>query len=870
VTGDSQFVGPLLPLKLGAGRAKSPIINSWPVCIPSGAHAAFDLRKRPPREVVCLGPPSKRQCSQQDGPTSTTWVTAPQDGPILLSDSQVSNLGTYIDRDVQLLEQLGWEKFVQVRRGASDLSTTVDKIRHPARSTLRNLRRRGARAPMAMAPWSDDQLAATIARGPHKSAFEHIQFLGEELAEFVLKGQWVVLPYSVVRSLPSHIQRQLRISPVGVVPQRERRPRVIVDYSFFGVNAGTAKLAPREAMQFGKALERILCSIVEADPVHGPVFLLKIDIADGFYRIWLNENDILSLAVSLPPLHGDTLLVALPLVLPMGWTESPPYFTAATETVADLANQRLLNRWQPPPHRLEQLADTPTTSALPSSNQHNSATAAPLPDDIPVRRHRSKPLANVDVFVDDFIGVCQGPIPRRRTVRRIMLHTLDDIFRPLGPQDNPHRKEPVSEKKLRQGDGSWETRKLVLGWILDTIAMTIELPEHRRLRLRILLDSIWPSQKRISVRKWQQILGELRSMAIAIPGSTGLFSWMQETLKHRSDNRIRLTRTIHDCISDFQVLSHSLTKRPTRLFEIIPQDIPDILGASDACGYGIGGVAFAAPYARTREWIHCDGGPSSGMHRPPLVQGTPLPVVWRYALPSEITAQLITFDNPHGLLTNSDLELLATIVHKDILAHAFDVRERTLATGTDNTPALSWQNRGAVSTTGPAAYLLRLQALHQRFHRYCGEHFFIPGVLNSMADDASRLTHLPSLLVLSHFNSTYPQKQPWHLLTPRPEMISSVISALRSSRADTELFLCAPMQMTTRGASGPSSAMTWLSTPPSPPVLPIPFTSSLSLLIATAPELLHPVVNPSNLAQWKVPSVRWGRRWPAWGPRIHG
>jgi hypothetical protein len=94
-------------------------------------------------------------------------------------------------------------------------------------------------------------------------------------------------------------------------------------------------------MQFGKALERILRNIVEANPSHGPVYLLKIDIADGFYRIWLNEHDILSLAVSLPPLHGDTPLVALPLVLPMGWTESPPYFTTATETVADLANQRV-------------------------------------------------------------------------------------------------------------------------------------------------------------------------------------------------------------------------------------------------------------------------------------------------------------------------------------------------------------------------------------------------------------------------------------------------------------------------------------------------------------------------------------------------
>jgi hypothetical protein len=41
-----------------------------------------------------------------------------------------------------------------------------------------------------------------------------------------------------------------------------------------------AKLAPREAVQFGKALKRILRCIVEAPPLHGPMYLLKIDIAD--------------------------------------------------------------------------------------------------------------------------------------------------------------------------------------------------------------------------------------------------------------------------------------------------------------------------------------------------------------------------------------------------------------------------------------------------------------------------------------------------------------------------------------------------------------------------------------------------------------
>jgi hypothetical protein len=112
-------------------------------------------------------------------------------------------------------------------------------------------------------------------------------------------------------------------------------------------------MAPDEATQFGEALQGILQAIVDANLVHRPVHLLKVDIADGFYRIWFNLHDILKLAVSLPQLQGEELLLALPLVLPMGWTKSPPYFCAATETVANITNKRLANYWQMPPHQLE-------------------------------------------------------------------------------------------------------------------------------------------------------------------------------------------------------------------------------------------------------------------------------------------------------------------------------------------------------------------------------------------------------------------------------------------------------------------------------------------------------------------------------------
>ena len=96
----------------------------------------------------------------------------------------------------------------------------------------------------------------------------------------IQKGHWVLLPAHLLLD-----EEELRLSPLGVVPQRDRRPRTISDYSYFLVNTDTSDAAPRDAMQFGRVLQRILQRIRRADPKYGPVYLSKIDIADGFYRV---------------------------------------------------------------------------------------------------------------------------------------------------------------------------------------------------------------------------------------------------------------------------------------------------------------------------------------------------------------------------------------------------------------------------------------------------------------------------------------------------------------------------------------------------------------------------------------------------------
>lgn len=141
-------------------------------------------------------------------------------------------LGKLVKASVKAFRDTGtWEEFVATQRGSPDLAGNVGLLKHPAASLLKHLRGRGVPIPMTTPPWTKERLAAALARGPHKSAKEYAEFVCEEFVDFINKKFWTVLPYNEVRDLDN-----LRLSPLGVVPQRERRPRLIVDLSFHAVN----------------------------------------------------------------------------------------------------------------------------------------------------------------------------------------------------------------------------------------------------------------------------------------------------------------------------------------------------------------------------------------------------------------------------------------------------------------------------------------------------------------------------------------------------------------------------------------------------------------------------------------------------------
>lgn len=400
---------------------------------------------------------------------------------------------------------------------------------------------------------------------------------------------------------------------------------------------------------------------------------------------------------------------------------------------------------------------------------------------------------------------------------------------------------------MLKGDAAWLTRKTVLGWIIDTLSMTITLAPHRLERLHEILEGIRPNQKRVSVQTWHKVMGELRSMAVAIPGARGLFSSLQEAFRRvdATKKRLRLTAMAHDFLDDFRWLAKDLGKRPTRIAEVIPSE-PVTRGACDASSEGMGGVHFV-----------------------PLLNGSVQPIVWRATFPKKVRDNLSTYDNHRGAITNSDLELAGSIAQADVLAQFADVRELTTHNCYDNTAAVCWQRKGSTTTMGPAAHLLRQQALHQRHHRYVPLHDYIPGPINGMADLALRSKSMTDSQFLLRINSEYPQTVPWKLCPLRKPTYSGLISCLFKKRLDPESLLNVPMHSTTIGNAGIFSASSLESILSSVESTTRSHTcKSLPKDIGTA-ELRH-ASSASDLEQWRTRYGLWVRSSPAWGPRTLG
>jgi hypothetical protein len=135
-------------------------------------------------------------------------------------------------------------------------------------------------------------------------------------------------------------------------------------------------------------------------------------------------------------------------------------------------------------HQLEAVSATPP-------DELKTLSPAPAPTTVRVTTGKifckQSPFADVDVNVDDFLLLAQT-LHQRQRVMRATLTSIDEVLRPLAPDNPVTRKEPAQVKKMLKGDACWSTTKQLIGWDEDSEALPLNLPPHRLERLREVLQ----------------------------------------------------------------------------------------------------------------------------------------------------------------------------------------------------------------------------------------------------------------------------------------------------------------------------------------------------------------------------------------------
>ena len=68
-----------------------------------------------------------------------------------------------------------------------------------------------------------------------------------------------------------------------------------------------------------------------------------------------------------------------------------------------------------------------------------------------LRQANVKPATYVDFFVNNFLGISQGPEHWRRQVRRTLFRAMDKVFHPCDSGDLTNLKEVLYLKNLLEG-----------------------------------------------------------------------------------------------------------------------------------------------------------------------------------------------------------------------------------------------------------------------------------------------------------------------------------------------------------------------------------------------------------------------------------
>ncbi len=266
------------------------------------------------------------------------------------------------------------------------------------------------------------------------------------------------------------------------------------------VNNSTVRAAPPEAVKQIRKVFPWLLQYMRDTPEALHILFSKLDISNGFWHLVVQEADSFNFAYVLPQQAGKPVRIVVPSAVQMGWVESPPLFCAITESARDLTQHLVNNKVDLPPHPLE---DKMTIK------------------DVPMQARRVTPTKLLQVYVDDFCNAATQSVDGHHIplIRQALIQGVHAVFPEPVVTGNKNGKDPLSKKKLEQGDGNFVTKKDMIGLSFDGIKRTIHLPPTKaaayiRETHRIL----------VPVKNLQTLVGKLQHASIILPAAHGFFT----------------------------------------------------------------------------------------------------------------------------------------------------------------------------------------------------------------------------------------------------------------------------------------------------------------------------------------------------------
>ena len=663
-------------------------------------------------------------------------------------------------------------------------------LSHEAAPMLQHFADKGC--PVDAGPdWSREQILQALKRGPHQSAFEDgaVAFLHEETREKAANNYARVVRWGDIKdNLPTNF----KLSPVAMVPHKSKSFRCILDLTFQmkkkdgtfweSVNSTTTKMAPPETMaQLGTSVKRLVCTMANNYDPNKPFIFTKLDIKDGFWRLAVNDSDAWNFCYVLPAESEikdlNDVEIVVPNSLQMGWTESPPYFCAASETARDVIELILPNARDLPVHPLEHMmmpdgddnsSSTASDDMSISDSSDDDSTGEEKPTSFKSVRIKlpdaGTPTATttlIEVFMDDFIAATNSvDTDHLRHTARAMLHAIHSVFQPPDVTGHPGG-DTVPIKKILKGEGKWEHLKEVLGWMIDGVNYTIYLPKKKMDTIVKELSKI-QRLKSIPLNRFQKIAGKLQHASYAMPGGWGLFSPIQMAMRG-NPRHVKITPFLAETLKDWKIIIKEIAKIPTHVLQLV-DGYPDFLGYSDACKRGCGGI-----------WM----GITEDIGY----------VVWRVEFPQDIQDALVTWSNLDGTITISDLELAGMIIEWLVLEELVDdLTFKHIGLNCDNSNSVSWTNKYRTAKSIPASRLLRLLCIRMHMRRTSPLlSIGIKGDDNDMADVSSRSFKDGKFFInantplQSYFDTNFPlpQRKCWREFKVPSELVSRVMSCVR-------------------------------------------------------------------------------------------